>query len=107
MYVSNPAPEGYLYSRTFGDLPTKKQFMRAYRLQLGDERNPYEMLLRGEDLEAAEDTVFDIADYRTYFSSDEVWEGLKQLTKKWREDDDWKAGSLASSILETLKIEWV
>lgn len=32
---------------------------------------------------------------------------LLGLTKRFRDDGDWGAGDLASSILESLKIEWI
>lgn len=90
---------------SYGELPTKKQFKKAYKADLGDD--DYVMQLKGEDAESADGTIFESAIERDeQFEVDGLWKGIKQLTKKWENGDE-NAGSLASSILYTLDIEWI
>lgn len=96
-YESNSS----MTSLTYGQLPTKRQFLAAYKRELGD--GEYRMRLRGADVDAVRGTVFESG---TSFDVDDTWDGLKELRDKWEEGND-AAGDLASSILFTLNFEWI
>ena len=120
-------PDEWLTS-TYGVMPKKKVFMEHFRKELQKEgqsarmreHHPavYWMTLRGDkDEKAAEGTAFEDAieyfDHKTpegvslsYYDEDELYQGVKQLVKKFERGDD-EAGDLASSILYTLGFEWV
>lgn len=102
--LPNPGPDWITLS--YGQLPKKRQFMKQYEAELGE--GDYQMLLRGtEDIEAAEGTEFeDAIEREAHFDADDLWEGVKQLKRKWDRGVE-AAGDLASGILYTLKIEWV
>lgn len=95
---------------SFGDLPPKRVFMKAYAAAFPEGIDgTYHMLLRGrEEHDAVDGTVFEEAiDREAGFDADETWEGVKQLTRKWDHQGDEEAGILVSAILSTLDIEWI
>lgn len=99
-------PNQEMKSMDFGDLPTKKAFMKAFYRDLGED-GEYTMLLRGEDADAAIGTEFERAiDTEAVFDEHETWDGIKDLKRHWEEGSD-EAGSLASAILGTLGFEWI
>jgi len=85
---------------TYGKMPTKKQFEASFERLVPD--GQYEIRLSLADLEAAESTI--IGD--GLYDADELYKGVRQLTKKWDRGDE-AAGDLASSILYTLEFEWI
>jgi hypothetical protein len=96
-----------MQSMTYGNLPTKRQFMAAYEKEFGDD--DFAMTLRGRaDMNAVDGTVFESAiDRSAAFDADDLWKGVKQLTRRWNDDGDEGAGDLASSILGILEFEWI
>ena len=92
---------GYHMSLNYGQLPPKAEFLRIYEDEMGSKSYP--MTLRGEDA----DVMASIKEREAgNWDADDLWDVLKKLTKKLERGND-DAGSLASSILETLGIEWI
>lgn len=96
-YNANEAEE--FVSMNYGDMPTKKQFDKAFEREAGDS---YNIKLGSSDSRAADGTIIGDGDY----DSDELYKGVKQLVKKWEKGSE-PAGNVASSILYTLGFEWI
>lgn len=90
----------YRKSMTFGVMPPFKEFKKAFDEVIPD--GEYEMRLGRTDVEAAEGTILGTGVY----SAKDLYKGVQQLTEKFYDGDD-NAGSLASSIMETLGFEWI
>lgn len=103
-------------SMSYGQLPTKQDFMKAYKKELGTD-GLYEMRLVGDDKQVAGRAVdlmmpnisngLDLiaSGAEGWIGGEELWRFIKMLVRLWDNGDD-AAGDLASSILSTLDFEW-
>ena len=80
---------------TYGTLPGRRAFLDAFNRETGGA--DYRIESRGE--------MADYIDSGEYAASD-LYKIVEDLAEQWNEGDD-EAGSVASSILETLGFEWV
>ena len=88
----NPEPESKgRITLTYGQLPTEQQFFYHYDSTVGV-NGVYK--IRGETHLAGD------------YDAEDLWDLVTELTNLWHDGDD-DAGTDASSILETLDIEWV
>lgn len=88
-------------SFTYGVLPPKSLFTRNFKALVGSD---YGYLLKGSDARVADQLGFDAGPTRV--TAAELYRILKTLQEANDEGDD-DAGSIASSILQTLHIEWI
>jgi hypothetical protein len=104
-------------SMTFGHMPTKKEFTEAYDAALEEDGvGTYRIVFKGLDQRTADKAGFDSGSY----SANELWdlvhalrnlhdqsEGVSGARASRDEEVYENAGSVASSIMETLGFEWV
>lgn len=88
-------------SMTYGQLPSKREFVKAYHTALG--YDDYHYTLRGIDADVAYDVGIPDAGF---FDVDELWDTIKDLKKAYEHGND-EAGDLASGFLTTLGFEWI
>lgn len=88
-------------SMSYGQLPSPREFSRAFRAELGD--GDYTYTFRGSDADVAD--AVGIPDSGR-FDDAELWVIVKKLQRAFEEGND-GAGDLASSILYTLGFEWI
>ena len=85
-------------SMTYGTVPTKAAFKKAFEAELGAS-GIYRIRAGGSSDPLIHDAE---GDYR----ADRLFSLVEDLTESWENGND-DAGSLASDILGTLGIEWV
>lgn len=98
-WLGGPSRRGSLglVSMTWGKLPSFATFERHFDEELP--RGSYNIRLGRSDSKAAQGTSIGDGEY----TARELYRGLQELVEKGTDE----AGSLASSILETLGFEWV
>lgn len=87
---------------TYGVLPSLGKFEKHYDAEVGI-TNSYETHWSLSDARTVRNTILEGGGS---FSADEIYKALKQLVDRWEKGDD-NAGDIASSILSTLKFEWI
>lgn len=86
---------------TFGNLPSKADFMKAWAQRMGDEDYSYH--LKGNDALTAHGAGVKSSGK---VDADEMYAILQKLVKADDDGDD-AAGDLASDFLSTLGVEWI
>jgi hypothetical protein len=88
---------------TFGVMPTFEVFEEHFEQAIGD--RPYVVRLNPSDSRAADGTSFGDGDY----TARQLYKAVSELRDKFENGDesDEPAGLLASTVLQTIGIEWV
>lgn len=104
---------GYHVSLNYGELPTKAEFLRIYEDEMGSKRYTWRLVGRDVDTvnQAVEEHGLEGVSSAGVRDAAAMYALLKVLADApWEEDDEGRGETphdLASSILETLGIEWV
>ena len=89
-------------SMTYGTLPSKAVFSKAWADEMGEDED-YNYSLKGSDAETARKVGVPVSGS---FGEDKLYSILKKLIDAFDDGED-AAGDIASGIMQTLGFEWI